>query len=331
MSFSTTPKAAPTINTPPQSSARDRAIAMLNQAQAAPIANPSQVAVEELGAIAQGDKTVSEPPSEVEPKAAAAEAPKTEQPPLSAQYAQLARKEKALRAQAQAVKAQAEAFKTQQAELERSFEAKLAEAQKNWQKRLSENPLEVMSEANLSYDQVTNLMLNQPKPEQMEYQRQIKALEAKLQAIEDATKQTNTRFEENQTNAYKQAVNQIKVDVTSMVSTGDDFELIRETNSIGDVVELIERTFKEEGFIMTNEEAARAVEEHLVEEAMKIAKLKKLQQKLAPPTPKEEPKQLEAKQKQSQPLKTLTNAVGSSRPLTSKERAILAFKGELPK
>ncbi len=99
-----------------------------------------------------------------------------------------------------------------------------------------------------------------------------------------------------------------------------------------DVVDLIEKTFKEDGILLTEDEAAQQVEDYLTEEAYKLANLKKIQKRLQTSSASTSTSATPAKSaetpKQSQPMKTLTNAVGTSRQLTSKERAILAFKGE---
>lgn len=76
---------------------------------------------------------------------------------------------------------------------------------------------------------------------------------------------------------------------------------------------------------MTVEEAAQAVEEHLAEEALRLAKLKKITAKLQAPAPKS-PEQKPAAPTQ-QPPKTLSNQMDSPKPMSARERAILAFKG----
>ena len=62
---------------------------------------------------------------------------------------------------------------------------------------------------------------------------------------------------------------------------------------------------------------------------MKLAQLKKIQQRLQPKSQPSAQKQESSSKQQDQPIKTLTNSVGVARSLTAKERAILAFKGEL--
>jgi hypothetical protein len=122
---------------------------------------------------------------------------------------------------------------------------------------------------------------------------------------------------------------QIRNDVNMLVKHDPQFETIKATNSIGDVVELIEKTFNEDGVLLTVEEAAQQVESYLVDEAIKLARLAKIQQKLAPAPKAEASKATGTPEKQS--MKTLTNSVNSSRTLSARERAILAMQGKLDK
>jgi hypothetical protein len=80
------------------------------------------------------------------------------------------------------------------------------------------------------------------------------------------------------------------------------------------------------------EDAARQVEEHLVEEAYKLAQLSKVQSRFKPAAPDS----AKAPTQQQQGLKTLTNSVTQDQPtntrLTDKqrrERAVAAFMGKL--
>ncbi len=345
MSFSIAPKASASIQNPPgaqaqaPSDARSRAIAKLMapaQAQETPVPDPSNVAVEDLSAIApsqvsdeQGQKDTVESASADEAEAPKAEdtKPKAEEP-LSTQYAVLARKEKALRAQVQKFNSEREAFKAQQ-EAAKANPSKPEFDQSKYisKDRLSTDTLNALSEAGLTYEQITQLMLNPPPAQDPATKAHIQKLEAKLQALEDKQGNVQKNFEDQQTQSYNQALAQIKNEATRLVSSNADFETIKETGSVGDVVDLIERTFKEDGILMTVEEAAKEVEDHLVEEAMKITRIKKIQQRLQPAASASTPKSSGIPEKQ--PMKTLTNSVGASRPLTAKDRAILAFKGQL--
>lgn len=107
------------------------------------------------------------------------------------------------------------------------------------------------------------------------------------------------------------------------------FETIKQTNSVSDVVDLITATYEKDGILLSVEEAAKEVEDYLVDEAMKLTRIGKIKQRLAASTTaKVSQEQTPAPKKQTQ-MKTLTNAASTTRQLSAKERAILAFRGEL--
>jgi hypothetical protein len=116
--------------------------------------------------------------------------------------------------------------------------------------------------------------------------------------------------------------------VNQLSAEGYDFELIRETRRQPDVVELIHRTYKKTGEILDEVEAMRLVESELVNEALKLAKLKKVQGKLTPTVPLEQqPKQTTEKSPGSA-MRTLTNRDSSVRQLSRRQRAIAAALGQ---
>lgn len=331
------PKGAPAVNTPAGTSARDRAIATLNAANnpQPPVPNPSQVSPEELTAVkaasSEGQSNSNESSSSQKDEATT---PKAAEPdPLSSQYAILARKEKALRAKVQAqenaLKAKEEAIAKREAEIE--AKSKSYETDYIPKSKLSEDTITTLLEAGITYDQITQMALNQGQT-QVDPQTKlaIQRLEAQVKAQEEAYKQAQKQAQEAQTQQYQQAVAQIRNEATNLVNSDPNFETIQAAGAIDDVVELIESTFKADGVLLTVEEAATEVENYLMEKALKFSQLKKIQQRLQsksqPSTPKQETE--EPKQPPAQ-LKTLTNSVGVARSLTAKERAILAFKGEL--
>ena len=94
------------------------------------------------------------------------------------------------------------------------------------------------------------------------------------------------------------------------------------------VVELIEQTFNSTGELMDIADAASKVEAHLLLEAEKMSKYKKLQ-KLKTEQQTQAPEQ---QTQASKPIKTLTNAVQAqpTKRLSEKERiarAMAAFHG----
>ena len=109
-------------------------------------------------------------------------------------------------------------------------------------------------------------------------------------------------------------------EATSLVSQGEDFELIRGTQSVPDVMQLVERTYRETGEVLDIREACQLVEDELFKETQKLAKLKKVQSQFAPI------------QQQLQPqrgFRTLTNRDTATAPMSAKARALAAFRGEL--
>lgn len=348
------PVTSDSSNTQPSQSAQDarsRALAKLvtPNSQESPVLNPNSVSPEEASLVMrsqesespeasqEGQEIISE--SQVESSAEEAKSEVTEkkaesEDPLSKQFAQLARKEKAIRAKMQEIKAAEAAIKAREQAL---LQPKQSPQQDDvsLKDRLAKDPLKALSDMGLSYEKLTELMLgNNVDPEQQARMAEVEALKAEIQAIKQAQENSVKSYEEQQKQQYQQAINNLKMETKSLVSSSEEFETIRETGSIDDVVDLIEQTFKQDGILMTVEEAAKAVEEYLVEEAIKIARLKKIQSRLMPkqeavkqPASSPQPQASGAPQKQG--MKTLTNSVGASRPLTAKERALLAFEGKL--
>lgn len=262
----------------------------------------------------------TEPQKPPEQPAATPEVPAQKPDELSSKFATLAKKEKALRAQAQALKAKEDAMKAQEADYATKYIPK---------ERLTKETLSVLNEMGISYDQLTNMILNQPpQPDKvvLDLQREISELKNEL-------KSHKTQTEESQTKAYDQAVNQIRNEAKLLVDSDPTFETIKDTDNTEAIVELIKERYSSEGVVMTVQEAAKEVEEYLLDEAMKMAGLKKVKEKLA--LVKEEvPAGALKQQSTTQPqLKTLTNNIAQiTKPLTNKdrrERAIAAFKGQM--
>jgi hypothetical protein len=340
------------LNQPPTAKAeakRDAAIAALlgNAPQAAqpeanqhPVQNPSKISPEEspavLGSKAEvGQSDSNETPASVEssePKAATEAKSESEDPeqPLSKQYAIIARKEKAIRAKMQELKAKEAELAGREQSLRSQPQAQLDESKFIALEKLQGDPIATLLRAGITYDQITQMVMNQPQIDPAT-KVMIEEMKAEIKALKGEQESSNKKYVDQQQQAYQQAVKQIRLEANQLVNSDPAYETIKETGSVSDVVELIEETFKADGILLSVEEAAREVEEYLVEQAAKLAKLKKIQQRLAPPK-QEAPKSQEPKQQPQQAqMKTLTNAVGSTRQLSAKERAILAFNGELKK
>lgn len=336
-----------TIKTSNSSDARSRAIAALsnqaqpkqqdntpdlsalmgNQATQQVVGNQNSISPEEMSAVNPiADEKATETVEVTKPK----EEPKQEDPALSRQFAQLARQEKALRAkQAQ----QDQAVRAREAELKAREDALNAKDQQYKsgyisKDTLKKNPLLALQEAGISYDDVTNQILNQGTTDPR-VEATINQLMAKIESLENANKSRDQWQQDEQKNQYETAKKQLLVDTRSLVQNDPDFETIKATGSYNDVVDLIEQVYKKDGILLTVEEAAKEVEDYLVDEAIKITNINKIKSRLASAqAPKTQSTEQKPQPVQQTQMKTLTNASSASRPLTARERALAAFKGQ---
>lgn len=228
--------------------------------------------------------------------------------PVSTQFAALAKQERQIRKARMELKAQQEALKAQQA----SYVSK---------DLLKTDPLKALSEAGISYEKLTELQLSQVAPDpNQNLLNKISELEAKLASVDE-------KFIKRETQSYDAAINQIRNDVKLLVDSDDAYETIRATGETEEVVKLIEGIFKAEGNILSVEEAAKMIEEKLLDrklqEVEKLSKISKIKSRLSKPA--ETPAEVtQPQQQQKQP--TLSNSAAVARPLTARERAILAFE-----
>lgn len=261
-----------------------------------------------------------------------------EEPAISSQYAVLARKEKQFRQKVAEQQAQLQAER-QALEAEKAkIAAKDAEYNSNYipKNRLTEDTINVLLENGLSYDQITQMVLQQGTIQQDPVLKaQLAEIKAQIKAQQDLIEESKNAAQQAQQQQYNEAITQITHETEMLVKSDPSFEAIRETNSVKDVVELIEKTYKEDGVLLTVEEAAKEVEDHLIEQLSNYSqKIKKLQQKFQPNTQAPQSSANQAKPQQTQQatqVKTLTNSMATGKPLTARERAVLAFEGKLNK
>jgi hypothetical protein len=251
--------------------------------------------------------------TETPPPAAEATTPPAEKKDdfLSPKFAALARQEKQIRQERERFKAERESWEREKSAHLNGYIPK---------DKLKSNFLGALEEAGTSYDEVAQQLLNSPAAQ---VDPTIRALQAKIQELEANQASFSKKQEETQSAAYKQAVDTIRNKVTGLVESNPEFEMIKALEQTEAVVALIEETFKSEGYVMSEEDAAKEVEEHLAEEAYKMAGLEKIKKLLnpQPAIPAEEKLPVTPQQPQ---LKTLTHAVNAvptpGRRLTEKQR-----------
>lgn len=227
---------------------------------------------------------------------------------LSAKYAQFARKEKALRMKDAELKAREERLSPKDIVDESKYLSR-----DKLKERVSTDPVAALTELGFDFDQLTQAILNSPNP----VDPQIVKLKAEIEEAKNAgTSHAEKLLAERDKRAFDQAVVRITGQIKNLVSSDPQFEMIKETGNEESVMELIKEVYKAEGVELSVAEACQQVEEHLLEETLQRAKLKKIQSKLNPPV---EDAKLQPSTKQT--MTTLTNAVAApSRVLTQKER-----------
>ncbi len=330
-------QAAPTNN-------RAKAVAAFNQASQPAqqvVQNQNNISAEEMGAIQAPRQAApiedNDESNQVDAATEEAAVPEkqAEDPALSRQFAQLARQEKALRAR---VQQQEQQFRAKEAEL-KAREASLQTPQTDMSKYISrdmlkQDALTALAEAGVSYEELTQQIISQ-QPVDPRMQATINKLNAKIEALEKQNETSQKSYQDQQTQAYQAAVKQIELDVKALVQNDPNFETIKASRATKDVVELITETYHKDGYLLSVEEAAQQVEDYLADEYTKFANINKIKQRITQSSatkpqsnPTQSPGQSQKQQQQPQ-MKTLTNATSSTRQLSAKERAILAFKGQL--
>lgn len=223
--------------------------------------------------------------------------------PLSPQFAELARQRRSLQRE-----------KRELEDLRKGVEAKSQDVNSIPLTRLKSEPLNVLLEAGVTYDQLTEAILaGQGNPE-------VNSLKAKLAILEESI---DKKFTEKDTQAEKQVLAEMRRKALNLVAEGEAFEMVRETRSIPDVMELIEKTYRQSGEVLDVREACQLVEEFLFNKTQKLANLKKMQARLAAANPSQPQRQTG--------MRTLTNRDTASVPMSAKARAIAAYYGTLKK
>ncbi len=221
--------------------------------------------------------------------------------PISPQFARLAKERRALQVKERELKAREEAMATTS---QGSDAIPLA--------RLKAEPLKVLLESGVTYDELTQAILNgQGNSEVAELKTKLGALE---QGIDD-------RFKKTATDQEQAVLAEMGREAKQLAATGEDFALTREMGRIPDVVSLIEKTYRESGEVLDVREAMELVEAELLKDAERIAGFEKVRQKYMPQMPPQQQRQTG--------MRTLTNRDTASVPMTAKQRALAAFNGTL--
>lgn len=153
---------------------------------------------------------------------------------------------------------------------------------RGWAQRFYKEPIQVLNEAGVHGDVITQGLLNQPSREAVS----IRALTAQVNALIEQNKLLDQKITEGSTQSYEMAKTQVKADAKSLFSTDKSYEacIANQDDAVEAVAELIEQTMEREGRLLSVKEAADEVENYYIEEAAKLAGLGKVQSKLGQTT-----------------------------------------------
>lgn len=323
----------PVAPRPAGSSARREEMSKLNKFQTAPrqqpapkpppaTARPVPANLEDIepppSGLASNEGDTVQPTDNTEMTQAAPEATGE---PLSPQLIALARKERLV-------------LKAQQ-ELNKSKEAwKQEQANSISLDRLKSETLKVLSEVGITPEKLVELQINQTAEQdpQQDLKNEIAALKQQLQDFIDPE---NGKLAQRDRQEYDQVISQISRDVELTVDSDPAYGTIKSEGATKDVVELIESVFDEEGIVLDVEEAARLVEEKLVEQVYskyekysKYDKIKARAGKLSETAEATTEQSLQADINKPK-INTLTNMGVSTKPLSARDKAVLKVQERL--
>lgn len=197
--------------------------------------------------------------------------------PRADRFALLARKEQDLLRKQQAVR-------QQQAQLARQAEELRAFEQAKKQALL--NPLDALKQLGLTYEQITEFVLNDNKPTP---NAEVMSVRQELEEFKRAQREEQEKLleqqREMQTREQQAIIESFREEVGEYVSQhAETYELTNLYGGANLVSDVIEEHFKQSGKLLTIPEAAKLVEEHYEDLARKAQQTKKFavtQQKVA--------------------------------------------------
>jgi len=235
--------------------------------------------------------------------------------PLSPQFAALVKAKRALQVKEREIAQREAALKNQAPAGNEDLIAKL-----------KANPLSVMLENGVTYDQLTEAIIAQQSGNTPE----MLSLKAELAALKE---HIGNEFTTRDQVAEQQVLSQIEKDIIQTVKENPgEYEAIREAKAEKQVKELIHRTFKKTGEVLDTQQAIELVENQLIDEALPFAKLSKVQKRLTPAQAAQVEAQLPSTPKPgTKIMRTLTNRDTASPIMDKRARAIAAMQGTLKK
>lgn len=251
------------------------------------------------------------PESNIPDPSVQAEPVTEENKPLSPQFAALAKAKRALQEDRRAFEAEKKAIGQNQGFNAADYVSKAD---------LLARPLSVVRELGVT-DKLTEEILS----ESQEQSPALNKLEAEIKALKEGLENQNKTQTDRDEAQKQQVLAQMERDAAQIIAQGDEYEMVRETGSIKDVIRLIDKTYSTTGEVLDVDDALKLVEDELFNESLKIANIKKVKSKLTPAPIQQTQQQIQ--KPNVRVMRTLTNRDGASVPSSPRERAIAAFYG----
>ena len=220
------------------------------------------------------------------------EAPKEEGPPepmafrpkipqdTSKEFEELARRERAARETSEHSKA----LETQLAELRGELNASKGLSQADLSAEARKNPLQFLEKFGLSYEDLTNTVLNNDKaPPDIQLRNDVQDLRKELRELKkERENEASARKEQSETDQYNKFIDDINQFVDN---NSDDFELIRLQSAQQLVGDVIKESYRATNQIMPYKDACQVVEDHLEKQVRNSMRSRKFTTEAPPPEP----------------------------------------------
>lgn len=255
----------------------------------------------ETAQVEQVNQVEQKVEAEVKPEVALPEKKET----LSSQFAALAKKEKRIVSKQQELEAKNKELEEKLQKYEQ-FEAK--------KKNAKVNPLDFLSEAGLTYDELTEFMLNGGKPQQKD---KVTELEERFNSLVTKAEQEKKEREELELKRAQEqeekVIQQFKDSVKKQIlDKKDTYELINLYDAQDLVISTIEAHYEKTNQILDTDTAAELVEKHLEDEVKKLANANKFKDKFK--LTEDKPKETQAKDSVTLNSQMSASSVPSSLP-----------------
>lgn len=205
------------------------------------------------------------------------------------------------------------ALQTEREQLARDKEALTGQSSEALIKKLKTNPLSVLLENGVTYEQLTDEILKS------QGNNEVAALKAEINSL---TKSIDEKFQERDTQQEESVYGYMRQEVDKLSFSSNKYKLIREEKAQDKVMEFVKKKWKEDNEILTEEEAMDTIEGILREDARRYAKyIGELEETKTP----EEPPPVQVT---GQKTKTLTNKDSAHPPMSRRQRAIAAALGQ---